>query len=93
MSRKIKGCPLKRCNQGSEPSVIMVLIKESCAEVIYFIFKWPDFPSLVSWRLNLEQLEGGHEMFSRKRQVKRHAFNKKENLHLFKLLLGFDGTH
>lgn len=93
MSHKIKGCPLKRCNQGSEPSVIMVLIKESCAEVIYFIFKWPDFPLLLSWRLNLEQLQGGCEMFSEKRQVKRHAFNKKENPHLFKLLLGFDGTH
>lgn len=53
----------------------MVLIKESCAEVIYFIFKWPDFPSLLSWRLNLEQLEGGHKMFIENRQVKRYAFN------------------
>lgn len=71
MSHKIKGCPLKRCNQGSEPSVIMVLIKESCAEVIYFIFKCPDFPSLFSWRLNLEQLEGGHEMFSEKKAIEK----------------------
>lgn len=86
MSCKIKGCPLKRCNQGSEPSVVMVLIIESCAEVICFIFKWLDFPSLLSWRLSLEQLEGGHEMFSGKRQLKRHAFHKK-------VTLGFDGGH
>lgn len=92
MSRKIKGCPLKRCNQGSEPSVVMVLIKESCAEVIYFIFKWPDFPSLLFWRLNLEQLEGGHKMFMENRQVKKYSFNKKTS-HFLKLLLGFDGTH
>lgn len=46
----------------------MVLIKESCAEVIYFIFKWPDFPSLLSWRLNLEQFGGGHEVFSEKQE-------------------------
>lgn len=44
----------------------MVLIKESYAEVIYFIFKWPDFPSLLSWRLNLEQFGGGHEVLSEK---------------------------
>lgn len=80
MLHKIKGCPLKRCNQGSEPSVIMVLIKESCAEVIYFIFKWPDFPSLLSWRRNLEQLEGGHKMFIENRQVIRYAFNKKTHI-------------
>lgn len=71
MSRKIKGCPLKRCNQGSEPSLIMVLIKESCAEVIYFIFKWPDFLLLLSWRLSLEQLEGEHAMFSEKKKKTR----------------------
>lgn len=44
----------------------MVLIKESYAEVIYFIFKWPDFPSLLSWRLSLEQFGGGHEVLSEK---------------------------
>lgn len=53
----------------------MVLIKESCAEVIYFIFKWPDFPSLLSWRLNLQQF-GGHEVFSER--------GKRKGVHLIK---------
>lgn len=54
----------------------MVLIKESCAKVIYFIFKWPDFPLLLSWRLNLEQIGGGHEVFSEK--------GKRKGMHLIK---------